>query len=190
MKIGIFAFQGAFAEHARAFAELGVQTTEIRRREHFHQSFDGVVLPGGESTVQGKLMREEKLLEPLRRAVQEGLPAFGTCAGLILLAKKISNDGNAYLGTMDITVKRNAYGRQIGSFRSELEVKEIGNFPAVFIRAPYIESAGKDVKILAEYGGKAVAARQAHMLVTAFHPELTDDLRIHAYFTELARGRI
>ena len=156
MKIGIFAFQGAFAEHARAFAELGVQTTEIRRREHFHQSFDGVVLPGGESTVQGKLLR----------------------------------DGNAYLGTMDITVKRNAYGRQIGSFRSELEVKEIGNFPAVFIRAPYIESAGKDVKILAEYGGKAVAARQAHMLVTAFHPELTDDLRIHAYFTELARGRI
>ena len=106
--------------------------SEIRRREHFHQSFDGVVLPGGESTVQGKLMREEKLLEPLRRAVQEGLPAFGTCAGLILLAKKISNDGNAYLGTMDITVKRNAYGRQIGSFRSELEVKEIGNFPAVY----------------------------------------------------------
>lgn len=190
MKIGIFALQGAFAEHARAFSELGVQTAEIRRREHFTDGLDAVVLPGGESTVQGKLLREEGLLEPLKERIGGGLPVFGTCAGLILLAEKISNDKNVYLGNMNITARRNAYGRQLGSFRSDLAVEGVGNFPAVFIRAPFIESAGENVRILAEHEGKTVAARQGHMLVTAFHPELTDDLRMHAYFLDIARGKV
>lgn len=188
MKIGIFALQGAFIEHEHAFERLGAETTEIRRRAHFTDGLDAVVLPGGESTVQGKLLREEGLLQPVKEAIAGGLPVFGTCAGLILLAEKISNDDNVYLGTMSVTVKRNAYGRQLGSFRADTPIEGIGDFPAVFIRAPYIESAGENAKILATVEGKIVAARQAHMLATAFHPELTDDLRVHAYFLEMIKG--
>lgn len=189
MKIGVFALQGAFIEHERAFAALGAEVTEIRRRADFSDGLDGIVLPGGESTVQGKLMREEGLLSPVRDAILNGLPVFGTCAGLILLANKLSNDENVYLGTMNVTVKRNAYGRQLGSFRTDLQFGG-EEFPAVFIRAPYIESTGKNVESLAETGGNIVAARQGHMLATAFHPELTDDLRVHAYFLRLIRGEI
>lgn len=188
MKIGIFALQGAFIEHEYAFAKLGAQTVEIRRRAHFTDGFDAIVLPGGESTVQGKLLREEGLMQPVKEAIAGGLPVFGTCAGLILLANQISNDANVYLGTMNVTVKRNAYGRQLGSFRAETQVKGVGGFPAVFIRAPYIENAGDGVNVLATVDGKIVAARQKHMLATAFHPELTDDLRIHAYFLEMIKG--
>lgn len=188
MKIGIFALQGAFIEHEYAFRKLGAETVEIRRRAHFSDGLDAIVLPGGESTVQGKLLREEGLLQPVKEAIEGGMPVFGTCAGLILLAQTISNDDNVYFGTMDVTVKRNAYGRQLGSFRADTEVKGVGNFPAVFIRAPYIESAGKNADILAEVDGKIVAARQNHMLATAFHPELTDDLRVHAYFLDMIKG--
>ncbi len=188
MKIGIFALQGAFVEHEHAFEKLGAETVEIRRRAHFTDGLDAIVLPGGESTVQGKLLREEGLLEPMKEAIQGGLPVFGTCAGLILLANQISNDENVYLGTMDVTVKRNAYGRQLGSFRAETPVEGVGVYPAVFIRAPYIERAGEGVEILATVDEKIVAARQKRMLATAFHPELTDDLRIHAYFTEMIKG--
>lgn len=188
MKIGIFALQGAFIEHEYAFEKLGAQTVEIRRRAHFTDGLDAIVLPGGESTVQGKLLREEGLMQPVKEAIAGGLPVFGTCAGLILLANQISNDANVYLGTMNVTVKRNAYGRQLGSFRAETQVKGVGDFPAVFIRAPYIENAGDGVNVLATVDGKIVAARQKHMLATAFHPELTDDLRIHAYFLEMIKG--
>lgn len=187
MKIGVFALQGAFIEHERAFAALGAETTEIRRKEHFTGGLDGIVLPGGESTVQGKLLREEGLLSPVKDAILNGLPVFGTCAGLILLARELSNDPNVYFGCMDVTVKRNAYGRQLGSFRADLNFAG-ERLQAVFIRAPYIERAGAGVEILAETGGKIVAARQNHMLATAFHPELTDDLRVHAYFLRLIRG--
>ena len=187
MKIGVFALQGAFIEHERAFAALGAETAEIRRREHFTNGLDGIVLPGGESTVQGKLLREEGLLPPVKDAILNGLPVFGTCAGLILLARELSNDSNVYFGCMDVTVKRNAYGRQLGSFCADLNFAG-ERLPAVFIRAPYIERAGAGVEILAETGGKIVAARQKHMLATAFHPELTDDLRVHAYFLRLIRG--
>lgn len=187
MKIGVFALQGAFIEHERAFAALGAETAEIRRKEHFTNGLDGIVLPGGESTVQGKLLREEGLLSPVKDAILNGLPVFGTCAGLILLARELSNDSNVYFGCMDVTVKRNAYGRQLGSFRADLNFAG-ERLPAVFIRAPYIERAGAGVEILAETGGKIVAARQKHMLATAFHPELTDDLRVHAYFLRLIRG--
>lgn len=188
MKIGIFALQGAFIEHEYAFEKLGAETAEIRRRTHFTGGLDAIVLPGGESTVQGKLLREEGLIQPVKEAIAGGLPVFGTCAGLILLANQISNDANVYLGTMNVTVKRNAYGRQLGSFRAETQVEGVGDFPAVFIRAPYIENAGDGVNVLATVDGKIVAARQKHMLATAFHPELTDDLRIHAYFLEMIGG--
>lgn len=189
MKIGVFALQGAFIEHEHALEKLGVQTVEIRRRAHFTDGLDGIILPGGESTVQGKLLKEEGLLEPVKEGVKAGLPVFGTCAGLILLAHELSNDPNVYFGTMDVTVRRNAYGRQLGSFRADLDFKPIGSFPAVFIRAPYIEKAEKGVEVLATCDGKIVAARQRNMLATAFHPELTDDLRIHQYFLDMAKGK-
>ncbi len=183
MKIGVFALQGAFFEHARALEQLGVQTAEIRKRSDFN-SFDGVILPGGESTVQGKLLREEGLLLPLKSAIEGGMPVFGTCAGLILLAKRISNDSNVYLGTMSVTVKRNAYGRQLGSFKTIADMGSVKDYPMVFIRAPYIESVGEGVEVLSRVDGNIVAARERNMLVTAFHPELTDDLRVHRYFLE------
>lgn len=189
MKLGVFALQGAFIEHEQAFEKLGIQTVEIRRREHFSDGLDGIVFPGGESTVQGKLLREEGLFAPVKEAIEGGLPAFGTCAGLILLAKKLVNDDKVHLATMDVTVKRNAYGRQLGSFRTDLNVKPIGAYPAVFIRAPYIESIGTGVEAIAEHEGKIVAARQGNMLGVAFHPELTNDLRLHAYFCDMVRGR-
>lgn len=187
MKIGVFALQGAFIEHERALLSLGAQVKEIRLLSDFSNDLDGVVLPGGESTVQGKLLREGGFLEPLKKKIEEGLPVYGTCAGLILLANKLSNDENVYLGTLNATVKRNAYGRQLGSFAEELDFKGVGKFPAVFIRAPYVESAGKGVEVLAEHEGKIVAVKQGRMLATAFHPELTDDLRIHAYFMDMVR---
>ncbi len=189
MKIGVFALQGAFIEHVKALNALGAETIEIRRREHFTPDLEGIVLPGGESTVQGKLLREEGLLEPVTQAIKEGLPVFGTCAGLILLAKELSNDPNVYLGTLRVKVKRNAYGRQLGSFYKDLSVAGVGDFPAVFIRAPYIESAEAGVEVLAKEGEHIVAVREKNMLATAFHPELTDDLRIHAYFMEMIKNR-
>ena len=188
MKIGVFALQGAFIEHERALLSLGAQVKEIRLLSDFTSDLGGVILPGGESTVQGKLLKEGGILEPLKKRIQEGLPVFGTCAGLILLANKLSNDDNVYLGTLDVTVKRNAYGRQLGSFEKELAFQGVGEYPAVFIRAPYIESAGKGAEVLAQCDGKIVAVRQGHMLATAFHPELTDDLRIHTYFLEMIKG--
>ena len=146
-----------------------------------------MILPGGESTVQGKLMREEGLFEPVQRAIQQGLPVFGTCAGLILLANELTNDKNVYFAALDASVKRNAYGRQLGSFRTALPVEGVGEVEAVFIRAPYIERAGKGVEALATYAGKIVAVRQGRILATAFHPELTDDLRLHEYFIGMAK---
>lgn len=190
MKIGIFALQGAFSEHRTALEKLGVQTVEIRRREHFTDGLDGIVLPGGESTVQGKLLREEGLFFPVKEAIEGGLPVFGTCAGLILLAEKLSNDGNVYFACLRATVRRNAYGRQLGSFRADLGVKGIGSYPAVFIRAPFVEKVKKGVDVLARSGEEIVAVRQGNILATAFHPELTDDLRLHAYFLKMVRGEL
>lgn len=188
MKIGVFALQGAFIEHEQALAALGAECVEIRRRAQFTDGLDGIILPGGESTVQGKLLREEGLMEPLKEAVFGGLPVFGTCAGMILLAKKLVNDGNVYIGALDVSVLRNAYGRQLGSFRTDLEFKGLdGKFPAVFIRAPYVDGAFGKAEVLAETGGKAVAVRQGKILATAFHPELTSDRRIHEYFLKMIK---
>lgn len=186
-QIGILALQGAFAEHKKAVEALGAEAFEIRQKSDLtdHKP-DGIILPGGESTVIGKLLKELDLFNPLQKMIQKGLPVMGTCAGLILLAKKISNEDHSYLGTMDITVKRNAYGRQLGSFYTRNQFKGIGEVPMTFIRAPYIEkiSEADGVEILAEVDGNIVAARQKNMLVMAFHPELTRDLRVHRLFLE------
>ena len=186
-RVGILALQGAFAEHRAAVEALGAQAFEIRQKSDLTKvAYDGIIIPGGESTVIGKLLSELDMLAPLKKLIAEGLPVFGTCAGLILLAKHISNDEHHYLGVMDVTVKRNAYGRQLGSFHVNKPFKGLGEIGMTFIRAPYIEAVeeGKGVEVLAEVEGNIVAARQKHVLVTAFHPELTEDLSIHRYFLE------
>lgn len=187
MKIGVLALQGAFAEHLAALRKLGVSGVEIRRRADFTDDLSGLILPGGESTVMGKLLRELGLYLPIRAAIAGGLPVFSTCAGLILLAERADNDEQTYFGLMDITVRRNAYGRQLGSFCATGELGGIGLFPMVFIRAPFISSTGPKAQALAVVDGHIVAARQERMLATAFHPELTDDLRVHDYFLHLSR---
>lgn len=188
MRIAVLALQGAFIEHEQALARLGVETLEIRRLQDMEASFDGLIIPGGESTVQGKLLRELGLYQPLRQHIAAGLPVFGTCAGLLLLAGRIENDTRVHLATMDITAVRNAYGRQLGSFYTEADFRGIGKIPMTFIRAPYIAVVGAAVQILAEVNGRIVAARQGMQLVTAFHPELNDDLSVHRYFVEMIAG--
>ena len=188
MKIAILALQGAFAEHEQMFRNLGAETTLIRNLDDFNSTvkkppssgggWRGAVIPGGESTAMMRIMKDEGLFEPLRKAILDGLPVLGTCAGLIMLDRN-------HLGVMDITARRNAYGRQLGSFNTKEEFAGIGRVPMTFIRAPYIEEAGPEVEILARVDGKAVAARQGNMLVTAFHPELTDDTRIHELFLKM-----
>ena len=188
-KIAVLAVQGAFAEHIDRMKKLGAECIELRQRADLEQDFDGLILPGGESTVQGKLLRELSMFEPLREKIQNGLPVFGTCAGLILLAQELSNDEHVYFGTLSVRVQRNAYGRQLGSFHTEQEVKGIGKVPMTFIRAPYIESVvqsgEKRVEILAEVDGRIVAVRYGNQLGVAFHPELDADNRIHEMFLQM-----
>ena len=181
---GILALQGAFIEHGNILDKLGEPHFEIRQKKDMERDFDRLILPGGESTVMGKLLRELELYDPLKEKIERGMPVFGTCAGLILLAKKVQ-DGEVHLGTMDICARRNAYGRQLGSFHEKADVQGVGTVPMTFIRAPYIAQAGKEVEILAKVDGNIVAARQEKQLVTAFHPELDGDIRIHAYFLNL-----
>lgn len=189
MRIAVSALQGAFIEHEQILSRIGISFFEIRQKRDLLKSFDGLIIPGGESTVQGKLMRELELFEPLKELIEQGLPVFGTCAGLLLLAKKIENDDRLHFATMDITAVRNAYGRQLGSFYTEAEFEGIGKVPMTFIRAPYIGSVSGDAEILATVDGKIVAARQGKQLVTAFHPELNNDLSIHQYFSEMVFDR-
>jgi 5'-phosphate synthase pdxT subunit len=187
MKIGVLALQGAVREHVRLLEKAGADAVAVKRAEQLND-LDGLVIPGGESTTISKLMNEYKLTQPIRDMHQSGKPIFGTCAGMILIAGRIAGQDEAHLGLMDITVKRNAFGRQRESFEAALDVKGIGSeFQAVFIRAPYIEEVGPGVEVLAEVDGKIVAARQGHLLAAAFHPELTDDVRFHAYFIEMVR---
>lgn len=189
MKIGVFALQGAFIEHENCLKKLGADVVEIRRREQFSDDLDGFVLPGGESTVQGKLLREEGIFEPLKSAIKSGKPVFGTCAGMILLAKKLSGDDTVHLGVMDVTVKRNAYGRQSGSFKTEAKFDGIGKIPMTFIRAPYFESVENGVEVLATVDGNIVAARENNILAISFHPELGEDLRVHEYFLNMIKQK-
>ncbi len=184
--VGILAVQGAFLEHEKALDRLNISWFEIRQRRDLNRPLSGLILPGGESTVMGKLLRNLTLLLPLREQIESGLPVFGTCAGLILLAKRVDG-GEPQLATMDISARRNAYGRQLGSFHTTAEFKGIGKIPMTFIRAPIIDALWGGAELLAEVDGKAVAARQGDQLVTAFHPELTENLEVHRYFGSMLR---
>ena len=189
MKIGVLALQGAFREHVEALRELGVEAVEVRLPEQLN-GLDGLIIPGGESTTIGKLAVHYGLQEAITRYAQQGRALYGTCAGMIMLSKDIGRDQPLF-GMMDIKVERNAYGRQLDSFETDIEVPDLGDEPfrAVFIRAPRIESVGEGVDVLARLeDGSPVAARQGNMLVTAFHPELTPDLRFHRYFLAMAEA--
>jgi 5'-phosphate synthase pdxT subunit len=192
MRIGVLASQGAFIEHIAVLRQLKVEALPVRLARELN-GLDGLIIPGGESTAISKLMLSSNLTEEIKKLAQKGLPIFGTCAGMIVLSTKNSDQDVAPLGLMDIVVKRNAFGRQIDSFETELAIPVLGEkpFPAVFIRAPLIERANSNVEILARLAdGTIVAARQGKLLVSAFHPELTDDLRFHQYFLDIVRRQV
>ncbi len=180
-RIGVLALQGAVREHIQMLENLGCEAVEVKQKQDLLK-LDGLVLPGGESTTMRKLLDRFELLEPIRELAQRGLPMFGTCAGLILMANTLVND-ESHLAVMDVTVERNSYGRQVESFEVKLDIPKIGKaIPAVFIRAPHMKTVGKDVEILAEHEGKIILARDGHLLGCSFHPELTSDTRILEYF--------
>lgn len=185
MKIGILALQGAFIEHKAMLDKLGIDSFEIRQLKDIEQNFDGLILPGGESSVMGKLLRDLGLFYPLREKIKNGLPVFGTCAGMILLAKEIDNDERRHFSCMDITVKRNAYGRQLWSFVTKDKFEGIGDVEMVFIRAPFVSEVKEGVDILSIVNENIVAVRQKNMLATSYHPELTNDLSVHKYFIKM-----
>ncbi len=195
MIIGVLALQGDTREHLHALAELDVIARPVRRTDEL-DSVDALIIPGGESTAMSKLAIEFGMTEPLRKRIAGGMPTYGSCAGMIMLAGTIL-DGRADqvpFGGIDMTVRRNAFGRQVDSFEGTVDISGIdgGPFSAVFIRAPWVESVGPDVRVLGRVSGGAgagriVAVRQQHLLATAFHPELTGDLRVHRYFVEMAR---
>lgn len=187
MQIGVLALQGAFIEHEKMLARLGADSFEIRQLPDLNRPMDGLIIPGGESTVQGKLLRDLGLFTPLYEKIAAGLPTFGTCAGLLLLAEEIANDDRRHLGLMHIKAVRNAYGRQLGSFHTTAPFADCGAIPMTFIRAPYIDSVGAGVEVLCTVDKKIVAAREGNMLVTAFHPELTEDLTVHKYFLNMLK---
>ncbi len=187
MKVGVLAVQGAFLEHEKMLKTLGVESFEIRQEKDLEGKMDGLILPGGESTVQGKLLRELNLLNSIKQLIHSGIPVLGTCAGLILMAKKLSNDENTYLSTLPVTVRRNAYGRQLGSFYIEQEMKGTGKIPMTFIRAPYIESVDHDVDVLAREGENIVAVQYRNQIGLSFHPELTENTAVHELFLSLCK---
>ncbi len=184
MTVGVLALQGAFIEHEKILARLGVDSFEIRQKSDLDRSFDRLIIPGGESTVMGKLLRELDMMDDIRGLITGGMPVFGTCAGLILLAERIENDPIVHIGTMSIEACRNAYGRQLGSFYTEDSFNG-KTIPMTFIRAPYISKAADSVEILSVTDGKRTAAREKNMLVTAFHPELNSDTTVHEYFLNM-----
>lgn len=187
MKIGVLALQGAVIEHVKSLQQAGADEVITVKRKEELEGIDGLVLPGGESTTIGKLMNQYDLMEPIRQMAQDGTPMFGTCAGLILLATRIHGQDSVHLGLMDILVDRNSFGRQRESFETDLAIKGIEGEPyrAVFIRAPHIMEAGSRVEVLSSFQDRIVAARQGHLLGASFHPELTDDVRLHKYFLDM-----
>jgi 5'-phosphate synthase pdxT subunit len=191
MKIGVLASQGAFIEHITALKKLDIDALPVRLPGEL-KGVDGLILPGGESTTISKLMDAYDLMQNIAALTRDGMPLFGTCAGMIMMAKKISGNGATSLGLMDIAVKRNAFGRQVDSFEVDVDVPALGKAPfhAVFIRAPLIEQCEHGVEVLAKRKDSTIiAARQGKMLVTAFHPELTNDLRFHRYFLDIIKGK-
>lgn len=190
MKIGVLALQGAVAEHMRSLEAAGAETVAVKRVEELND-LDGIVIPGGESTTIGKLMRKYGFIDALRDFYAAGKPLFGTCAGLIILAERIEGQEDAHLKLMDITVARNAFGRQRESFETELPVKGIESpITAVFIRAPLITAVGEKVDVLSTYNNEIVTAREGNLLACSFHPELTGDYRLHEYFVNMVKEAI
>lgn len=189
--IGVLALQGDVREHMRMLAVAGAEPVAVKRKEQLDE-VEGLIIPGGESTTIGKLLRRFELLGPLQDLVGSGFPVYGTCAGMILLADEIEGAGvdQPAIGGMDIAVQRNAFGRQRESFEADVEVPALGEdaFPAVFIRAPIIQRLGPEVEPLAQVNGRVVAAQQGHLLVSSFHPELTQDARMHRLFLKLVQG--
>lgn len=187
MKIGVLALQGAVAEHMRALEASGVEAIAVKRVEQLEE-LDGLIIPGGESTTIGKLMDKYGFIDAIRQFYEAGKGLFGTCAGLIVLAKEIENQEQRHLQIMDIEVARNAFGRQRESFETDLPVVGIDEpIRAVFIRAPLIKAVGQEVEVLSEYNGEIVLARQGRLLACSFHPELTDDFRLHEYFVKMLK---
>lgn len=185
MNIGVLALQGAFVEHRYKLEALNVNSIELRQKSDLSKQLDGLILPGGESTAIGKLLVDLDMFNSIKDLIQNTMPVFGTCAGMILLAKNIANSSVKHLATMDISVIRNAYGRQLGSFNAISKFGDFDQVPMTFIRAPYIESVASNVKILSVVEGNIVAARQNNQLVTSFHPELTDNIAVHNYFLNM-----
>ena len=187
-EIGILALQGDVREHTRAIAEAGARAVPVRRLAEI-EAVDGLVIPGGESTTLWRLAVAFDLLDPLRKLIADGLPVFGSCAGMIMLANRLTDgvEGQQTLGGIDMTVRRNAFGRQVDSFERDIEI-DGAPFHAVFIRAPWVERAGADVSVLGADGGRIVAVRQGSLLATAFHPELTPDRRVHELFVSMVKG--
>jgi 5'-phosphate synthase pdxT subunit len=184
MKAGVLALQGDFREHAAMFAACGATAVLVRTPEEL-ASVDCLAIPGGESTTIAKLAHGHGLVEPIRRRADEGMPVFGTCAGMIVMARSVE-DGEALLSLIDITVRRNAYGRQVDSFESDVDVKGIGVVRGVFIRAPVVEQVGPEAEVLAELGGRPIVVRQGNMLAAAFHPEIAGDSRLHQRLLAMA----
>lgn len=186
MRIGVLALQGGVIEHIKHLKALDVEVVKVKNAEQL-KTLQGIILPGGESTTMGKLLRERGMLEELRESILMGMPTYGTCAGMILLAKEIERERESYLGLMNIKVKRNAYGSQLDSFVTNEVIGQVSNkeIPLVFIRAPYIMSTGNEVNIIHKVNGNIVAAREDNILVTSFHPELTNNLDFHRYFISM-----
>jgi 5'-phosphate synthase pdxT subunit len=190
VKIGVLALQGAVREHVTSIKACGAEAVLVKRAEDL-VGIDGLILPGGESTTMRRLIDLYGLMEPLRLFASEGHPMFGTCAGLILLANSLVNYEQPHLGVMDVTVERNSFGRQVDSFEASLSIKGVAeDFPAVFIRAPHITEVGSSTEVLCEHNGRIVMAKQGQFLGCSFHPELTDDHRVTAYFVELVENHV
>ena len=191
IKVGVLAIQGAVAEHLELLNQIpDVCAQEVKYLDELNE-VDGLIIPGGESTAIGRLLRDFNLLQPLKERILNGMPVWGTCAGMILLAKSLENDPTVHLGVMDITVERNAYGRQLGSFTPEVEIEKISSnkIPLIFIRAPYVTQVKSDVDILLEVNDHIVACQQKQMLATSFHPELTKDTSFHRYFINMIKQK-
>ncbi|MGB9887887.1 MAG: pyridoxal 5'-phosphate synthase glutaminase subunit PdxT [Moorellales bacterium] len=190
MRIGVLAMQGAFREHRLALERCGAEAVEVRYPQDL-ENLDGLIIPGGESTTISYLLQRRELFDPLKDRLLDGLAAFGTCAGLVLLAREVAGPAPATLGVMDLTVRRNAYGRQVDSFEADITAPALGPEPlrAVFIRAPRVERVGEGVEVLASFRDRPVLVRQGRWLASAFHPELTSDLRLHRYFLKMISGQ-
>ena len=182
---GILAVQGDFSEHAQMLQKISEDFFEIRQKSDLEKPFDRLILPGGESTVQENLIKNLGMYDIIRQKIEDGMPVLATCAGLILLAQSVANDDRRCFMTLPVTVRRNAYGRQLGSFRAYGKFGEYENIPMEFIRAPYVENADNDVRIMSVTGGKITAVRYKNQLALAYHPELCDDMRIFEYFLNM-----